>query len=121
MSKKKWRKLIQSGHLEKIQNVEEDCFVSLVLLTVKKNKQVKIALDSWKLKDSRKKKRPHLPIMEESLNQVSPKKRGVKDESLSILKCDLECVYSQLKLPEKTSRLFNVAKTGGNMYAFLRI
>ena len=42
-------KLIQSGHLEKkTQNVEEDCFVSLVEKTVKKGTSVKNALDSGK-------------------------------------------------------------------------
>ena len=43
---KDMNELIQSGHLEKIQNVEEDRFVSPVVLTVNKDISVKIALDS---------------------------------------------------------------------------
>ena len=39
-------RLIKSGHLEKVNNVDEDCFVSPVVITVKTNKSVKIALDS---------------------------------------------------------------------------
>ena len=39
-------RLIKSGHLEKKNNVDEDCFVSPVVITVKLNKSVKIALDS---------------------------------------------------------------------------
>ena len=45
-------KLIKSGHLEKIKDVDEDCFVSPVVITVKSDKSVKIALDSRKLIDS---------------------------------------------------------------------
>ena len=38
-------RLINSGHLEKINDVDEDCFVSPVVITVKSDKSVKIALD----------------------------------------------------------------------------
>ena len=34
-------RLIKSGHLEKINNVDEDCFVSPVVITVKSDKSVK--------------------------------------------------------------------------------
>ena len=51
--------------------MDEDCFVSPVVITVKNDKSVKIALDSRKLNDSCIKRRPHLPIMEELLNQIS--------------------------------------------------
>ena len=54
-------KLIKSGHLEKIKDVDEDCFVSPVVITVKSDKSVKIALDSRKLNDSCIKMRPHMP------------------------------------------------------------
>ena len=65
------QKLIKSGHLEKIKDVDEDCFVSPVVITVKSDKSVKIALDAPKLNDSCVKMRPHMPNMEELLNQIS--------------------------------------------------
>ena len=34
-------KLVKTGHLEKILDVDEDCFVSLVVITVKSDKSVK--------------------------------------------------------------------------------
>ena len=64
-------KLINAGRLEKIKDVDEDCFVSPVVITVKSDKSVKIALDSQKLNDSCVKTRPHMPNMEELLNQIS--------------------------------------------------
>ena len=64
-------RLIKSGHLEKINNVDEDCFVSPVVKTVKSDKLVKKALDLRKLNDSFIKTRPHMPNMEEFLYQIS--------------------------------------------------
>ena len=45
-------KLIKVGHLEKVNNVDEDCFASTVVITVKNDKSVKIALDYRNLHDS---------------------------------------------------------------------
>ena len=68
---KEIEKLTKAGHLERVEQVDEDCFVSPVVITVKNDKSVKIALDSRKLNDSCIKVRPHLPNMEELLNQIS--------------------------------------------------
>ena len=69
--KNKLDRLIKSGRLESLETIEEDCFVSPVVITVKKDKTVKIAIDARKLNDSCVKKRPHTPNMEEILNQMS--------------------------------------------------
>ena len=45
-------RIMKSGHLERLETIEEDCFVSPVVITVKKDKTVKIALDAHKLNDS---------------------------------------------------------------------
>ena len=68
--KNELNRLIESGHLERLETIEEDCFVSPVVITVKKDKSVKIALDTRKLNDSCIKKRPHIPNMDELLNQI---------------------------------------------------
>ena len=49
---KEIEKLTKSGHLEKVKHINEDCFISPVVITVKNDKPVKIALDSRKLNDS---------------------------------------------------------------------
>ena len=64
-------KLIKTGPLEKMKHIDEDCFVSPVVITVKNDKSIKIAIDSRKLNDSCIKIRPHMPNMEVSLNQIS--------------------------------------------------
>ena len=48
---KQLKKLIKVGHLETKNNVDGDCFISGVVITVNNAKSVKIALDSGKLND----------------------------------------------------------------------
>ena len=47
---RKLEKNVKSGHLEKINDVDEDCFISPVVITVKSDKSVKIALQLTKTK-----------------------------------------------------------------------
>ena len=106
-------KLIKSGHLEKIKDVDEDCFVSPVVITVKSDKSVKIALDSRKLNDSCNKMRPHMPNMEELLNLISVEISRDRTVQLFKSKIDLHYAYGQMKLSEETSRQCVFALTGG--------
>ena len=97
-------KLIKAGHLEKVNIVDKDCFVSPVVITVKNVKSVKIAPDSQKLNDSCIKRRPHMPIMEELLNQISVEITRDRTLHLFISKNDLDYAYGQTKLSEEISR-----------------
>ena len=51
---KEINKLMKQGHIEKANNIDENCFVSPAVITVKKDKSVKIALDSRKLAKERR-------------------------------------------------------------------
>ena len=113
-------RLIKSGHLEKINYVDEDCFVSPVVITVKSNKSVKTALDSRKLNDSCIKMRPHMPNMEELLNQISVEITRDRTLQLFMSKIDLDYAYGQMKLLEETSRQCVFAQTGGNFSGYYR-
>ena len=113
-------RLMKSGHLEIINNVDEDCFVSPVVITVKSDKSVKIALDSRKLNNSCIKMRPHMPNMEELLNQISVEITRDRKLQLFISKIDLDYAYGQMKLSEETSRQCVFALTGGNFSGYYR-
>ena len=106
-------KLIKTGRLEKINEVDEDCFVSPVVITVRNDKSAKVALDSRNLNDSCIKMRPHMPKMEELLNQISVEISRDRTLQLFISKIDLDYAYGQMKLSEETSRQCVFAKTGG--------
>ena len=112
-------KLIKSGHLEKLNDVDEDCFVSTVVITVKSDKSVRIALDSRKLNDSSIKMRPHMPNMEEELiNKISVEITRDRTVKLFILKIDLDFAYGQMKLSEETSRQSVFALTRGKFSGY---
>ena len=113
-------KLIKDGHLEKINNVDEDCFVSPVEITVKNDKSVKIALDSRKLNDSCIKRRPHMPNMEELLNQISVEISRDRTLQLFMSKIDLDYAYGQMKLSEETSRQCVFATNGAKFSGYYR-
>ena len=98
------KKLIRLRHLEKINDVDEDRFVSPVVITVKIDKSVKIALDSRNLNDSCIKMRPHMPNMEELLNQISVEITRDRTTQSILSKIDLDYAYGQMKLSEETSR-----------------
>ena len=97
-------KLIKTGHLEKINELGEDCFVSLVVITVESDQSLKIALDSRKLNDRSIKMRPHIPNLEELLNQISVEMTRDRTVQLFISKIHLDYAYGLLKLSEETSR-----------------
>ena len=110
---KELEKLIRTGHLEKINDVDEDCFVSPVVNTIKSDKSVKIALDSRKLNDSCIKMRLHMPNMEDLLNQISVEITRDRTVQLFLSKIDLDYKYGQMKLSEETSRQYVFALTEG--------
>ena len=117
---KELEKLMKTGHLEKVKHVDEDCFVSPVVITVKNYKSVKIALDSRKLNDSCIKIRPHMPNMEELLNQISVEITRNRTKELNISKIDLDYAYGQMKLSKETIRQCVFAITGGNFSGYYR-
>ena len=61
---KEIEKLTKNGHIEKATNIDENCFVRPAVITVKKDKTVKIALDSRKLNEITVKRKAQMPIME---------------------------------------------------------
>ena len=114
-------KLIRIGHLEKINDVDEDCFISPVVITVKSDKLVKIAFDSRKLNESCIKMRPHTPNMEELINQISVKVTQDRTVQLFISKIDLDYAYGQMMLSKETSRQCVLALTGKKTQRTLHI
>ena len=68
----KWTsRLIESGNLERLETIEEDWLVPSLVITIKKDRLIKIVLDARKWNNSCIKKRPHLPKMDELRNQIS--------------------------------------------------
>ena len=104
--------------MERVKQVDEDCFVSTIVITVKNDISVEIALDSRKLNDSCIKVQPHMPNMEELLNQISVEITKDRTKELRITKLDLDYAYGQMMLSKETSRQCVFAITEGNFSGY---
>ena len=91
--RKEIEKLKKNGHIEKATNINEDCFVSPAVITVKKDKSVKIALASRKLNKITVKRKAQLPNMEELISRISRKIADGASDQIWISKFDLDYAY----------------------------
>ena len=113
-------KLQKEGHIEKLEKVPENTFISPAVITVKKDKTVKLALDSRKLNDSCIKRRSQMPNMEDLLNRISAKISQDENKELWISKIDLEYAYGQLELDEETSKHCVFSLIGGKLNGYYK-
>ena len=66
---KEIEKIKNQGHIEKANNIDETCFVSPAVITIKKDKSLKIVLDSRKLNEI-----TQMSNMEELISKISRKR-----------------------------------------------
>ena len=67
------KRLIKHSYVERAPEITDDYFVSPAVITVKKDKSVKIALDSRKLNEITVKRKAQMPYMEELISRISRK------------------------------------------------
>ena len=121
---KEIEKLKKQGHIGKAKNIGENCFVSPAVITIKKDKSVKIVLDSRKLNEITIKRKAQMPNMEELISRISRKTADRPADEIWISKFDLDYAYGQLKLSKRAMDLCIFAVTGGNFtgyYQFLKV
>ena len=117
---KEIEKLKKNGHIERATDIDENCFVSPAVITVKKDKTVKIALDSRKLNEITVKRKAQMPNMEELISRISRKIADGETDIIWISKLDLDYAYGQLQLSKLTKDLCIFAITGGNFTGYYR-
>ena len=118
--KNELNRLRKSGHLERLETIEEDCFVSPVVITVKIDKPVKITLDAQKLNERCSKKRTRMLNMDELINQISEELSENDTDPIWISVIDLEYAYGQMKLAPKTSKYCQFAISGEKINGYYR-
>ena len=112
-------KLIEKGHLEEADKTTENCFVSPAVITIKKDKSVKIALDSRKLNESYIKRKATMPNMEEPISKIFAKITKSNGE-VWMSKIDLDYAYGQAKLSTEASRHCVFSIIGGDFTGHYR-
>ena len=111
--KNELEKLIERGHLEKADKTIENCFVSPAVITIKKDKMVKIALDLQKFNESCIKRKSTMPNLEELISKISAKITKSNGE-IWMSKIDLDYAYGQAKLSTEASRHCVFSIIGGD-------
>ena len=112
-------KLIKSGHIEKADETTENCFISPAVITIKKDKSVKIALDSRKLNEACVKRKAAMPNMEELFSKISAKITNGEGE-IWMSKIDLDYAYGQAKLAKEAAKHCVFSIIGGDFTGHYR-
>ena len=114
------KRLIKHGYVEKATEITKNCFISPAVITVKKDKSRKIALDSRKLNKITVKRKAQMPNMEELISRISKKISEGEDGEVLATKLDFDNAYGQNKLDEDTKKLCIFTVTGGNFTGYYR-
>ena len=112
-------KLIEKGHLKKADKTTENCFISPTVITIRKDKSVKIALDSRKLNEACINRKAAMPNIEELISKISAK--ITKDEGeIWMSKIDLDYAYGQAKLSKEAAKHCVFSIIGGDFTGHYR-
>ena len=104
------KKLSEQGHIEKLQECSDKNFISPIVITVKKDKSVKLALDSKVLNKAIHKNKHQMPninrLIDSILQHINDSNHG-EHVYVYFSTIDLKYAYSQLNLHPDTARHCN--------------
>ena len=108
-------KLLNEGHIEKLTNCSDQFFISPIVITVKKDQSIKIALDSEILNKYIHKNKYQMPNIDSLIQTISPTLSTAPHEVAYFTTLDLQYAYSQLNLHNDTARHCNFNIVSGDM------
>ena len=107
------RRLIAEGHVERLQNCTDDLFVSPIVIIVKRDGSLKLALDSKELNKQIIKTKYLMPNIEDLLDRLAEIIQSGRPGSVRFSKISLRYAYGQLKLALETAQRCNFSVSGG--------
>ena len=106
-------KLLRQGHIEKLNECLDKYFVSPIVITVKKDGSVKLALESRELNKQVHKNKYQMPKIEELMDTVGQTISERKPGDVYFSTMDFTYAYGQLPLSPETSVQCNFSLLGG--------
>ena len=106
-------KLLQQGHIEKLGDCSDRYFVSSIVITVKMDGSVKLALEARELNKQVHKNKYQRPNIEELIDTVGQMISKMKSGDICFSIMDLTYAYGQLPLRPETSVQCNFSLVGG--------
>ena len=91
------------GHIERVEKIQDDVFIQPTVITVKKDKSVKIALDARALNESIAKDKYQMPNLENLIDMIAEKLDKEKGEAW-YSSVDMTYAYGQVSLHELTKK-----------------
>ena len=101
---KEIEKLLTEGHIIKLDKWTSDCFIAPIVITVKKDDSIKLALDAKPINRQLFKNKYQMPNVDELIDGVSQIVTENKSGTLYFTVLDLKYAYSQLKLAADTAK-----------------
>ena len=108
-------KLLNEGHIEKLTNCSDQFFISPIVITVKKDQSIKIALDSKILNKAIYKNKYQMLNIDSLIQTNSQTLSTAPQETSYFTTLDLQYAYSQLKFHSETARHCNFNLKSGDM------
>ena len=115
-------KLLKEGHIKRLDKFTSDCFIAPIVITVKKDDSIKLALDAKPINRQLFKNKYQMPNVDELLDGVSQIVTANTNGYLYFSVLDLKYAYSQSKLTAETAKQCNFNIIGGQAtgtYRFL--
>ena len=107
--------LLSDGHIEKLSRCSEDCFISPIVITAKRDGSIKLALNSKLLNKQIFRNRYQMPNLFELIDNVAVTISGHDQRNIWFSSIDLKYAYSQIPLSKKASNQYNFNIVGGEV------
>ena len=115
------RNLLAAGHIKRVDKISDKMFIQPVVISVKKDRSVKIALDARSLNNAILKSKHQMPNLESLMQNIAEVVNEEKDREVWFSSLDMLYAYWQTPLHPDTARHCNVQFVGGEStgtYAF---
>ena len=116
-SKRNSEKLIDQKHIIKLDKCSDKKIISPIVITVKKDQTVKLALDSKKINKYIHKNKYQMPNINLLLDTIAQVMKSDKSNQILFTTIDLRYAYSQIPLDKSTREQCNFSLIGGNATA----
>ena len=107
-------KLIDQKHIIKLDKCSDQQFISPIVITVKKDQTVKLALDSKKINKYIHKNKYKMANIDRLLDNIEQVVKSDKSNQTLFSTLDLKYAYSQIPLDKATREQCNFSLIGGN-------
>ena len=115
-------KLLTEGHIKKLDKCTSDCFIAPIVITVKKDDSIKLALDVKPINRQMFKNKHQMPNVDKINDGVSQIVTENKESILYFTMLDLKYAFSQFKLAADKAEQCDFNIVGGKAtgtYKFL--